>query len=135
MAGTIPRRSIRTPAARAALGLAAMLTALAPGAGWARTGVAAPRTTRAADDIPLPPDPPRAPAAAPQPGGGCTKEQAGAKAAQLLALLESLIQRDPQRARGLLDEFDAAVKRYEQHQADLGEECRAYDALIARAAG
>ena len=52
-----------------------------------------------------------------------------------MSLLEGLIQRDPERARSLVNELQATVQRTEQHQLDLDGECRAYDALIARATG
>ena len=102
-------------------------------------------STDIAEELPLPPDPPSAPSTAPSPAPAlpapegpapaCTKEQAGAKAERLVGLLQELIVRDPDRARLLLDAFQQAVQHFTQQGEDLAEECRSFDALIARAAG
>ncbi len=72
---------------------------------------------------------PRPPLAPP----GCTERDAGAKAERLAALLQTLINTDPTRARPLLDKFQATIDRYQQHQADRPATCDAFDALITRA--
>ena len=95
--------------------------------------------------LPTPPQPPPGPASGPvaagvpaaglrtSPDGACTQTDASAKAAHLVQMLQTLIARDPERARGLLDEFQQAVQRLAQHSANLAETCRSYDALIAHA--
>ncbi len=129
--------------------LAAAVLAAAPGAGGVQAqglGAAQPPS------IPVPPRPPAAPPGAaappaanpaPNPGtesapvtngsGGCSRQDAAAKAERLLNLLRFLIARDPNRAQGLLDEFQGAVQHSQDGSTNLAATCREYDALIARA--
>ncbi len=129
--------------------LAAAVLAAAPGAGGVQAqgpGAAQPQS------IPVPPQPPPAPrdatappatnpapapgtAAVPDatPSGSCSQQDAAGKAERLLNLLRFLIARDPNRAQGLLNEFQGAVQHLQDGSANLAATCRAYDALIARA--
>jgi hypothetical protein len=114
----------------APLGLVALALAM-PLAGPAAARATL-KATRTADDLPIPPTPSRAPSSA---APGCSKDEQAAKAARLIALLQDLIQRDPARAKQLLNSFQTTVQRAEQHQIDPGQACRAYDGLISQAGG